>query len=112
MKFTARQIEIETFKVLWNAYPNYPWTPTMNMSTGQLEILNPYISWDEGMGINMYIKRTSSELKHKILTSAGELLERANAPRWITADKLAIFEAEAQRNMDSGMSLINLDRSK
>ena len=111
MNYSPEEIEHRAELLLCHVYPNYCWGAEVNRATGQLEIKNYHISFDKGMSINLFIRRTASELEKKIKDYGGELLERANLPRVNTEENLAIFLANAEREFNQGRTLIGLDKS-
>lgn len=112
MNYDPATIEYEAEMLLCKTYPFYPWYVEVNRHFGEMEITNCAISNDKGMIINLYKRRTASELTDLIKHYGGELLERANLPRHWTEENLAMFLANALREYDSGQSLIQLDKSK
>lgn len=111
MNYAPEEIEYRAELLLCHIYPNYLWSVEINLATGHMEILNFSISKNNGMVINMHVRRTASELEKLIKMYGGELLERANLPRKGSSDDLAIALASAEREMNFGQTLLTLDKS-
>lgn len=102
---TKEQYEDTVGFLLQDTYRNYPWSVEVNRATGQLEILNHAISDTMGMSINLWTRRTASELRDLIIDMGGELLERANLPRgsW-TEEKLCMYLVDLERKLHLSIS--------
>ena len=110
-KVTKEQLELWAEDVLMQSYKFYPWVAELNANTGQLQIWNLAVSSEYGFTINMFKRRTASELKKVILNYGGLLLERAELPRSSTYEFMEEFLATAQRELDNSMTLVGLDKS-